>query len=127
MGSYITAADIRDDVLSCTEDDIAKANAYIEWSAARLGVSAAKIASPAPFAALRLGECYACYIRALAKVGTDATVTVDGERGQEGDDIYAQKLKLYRAELDRLEASLTAADFTGEGGSGAKVTYIGRA
>jgi hypothetical protein len=124
---YITLADIRDEIIDCAEADIAAACAFIEQAAGRLGVPPAEITSPLSFAVQRLGECFACYNRALLKVGTDSTVVFDGARGTEGKDIYAQKLKLYRTEIDRLTASLTAADFTGKRGKGGRVISLGRA
>jgi hypothetical protein len=127
MREYITLADIRDEILDCAEADVAAACAFIEQAAGRLEVRPDDIADPAPLVIKRLGECFACYNRALLKVGTDSTSIFDGARGAEGKDIYVQKVKLYRAEIDRLTASLTAADFTGERGKGGRVISLGRA
>jgi hypothetical protein len=120
MGEYITLSDINDEILPCAESDVLAANSFIERAAFSLGVEPASIATPAPFIVKRLGICFACYNRALLLVGTDATVIFDGARGQTGEDIYAQKRKIYLDETQRIQDSLTAGDFTGarDGGSG---------
>jgi hypothetical protein len=121
--SYITPEDIEDQILACAESDAEAANAYIEWAASVRSVTPERIPLPAPFAVKRLGVCFACYNRALLAAGTDPTAVFQGERGQEGRDIYEQKRKMYREELERLLGALTAEDFTGERrGGGASVS-----
>lgn len=67
----------------------------------------------------RLGVVYACYVRAVASVGTDASVTFDGSRHE---DVFAQKAEWYKKELNELSAAVTASDFTGvEGKSNAVI------
>jgi hypothetical protein len=121
--SYITTDDIEDQILACTEGDAAAANAYIEWAASLRGVRPERIPTPAPFAVKRLGVCFACYNRALLSAGADPTAVFQGERGQEGKDVYEQKRKMYREEMERLLGALTAEDFKGERrGGGASVS-----
>ena len=110
MVEYITSNDIQDNLLNVTEQDIAEANLFIEDIAGRMGVKPENIRMPLPYLVKRLAICFACYNRCLACVGTDATTTFDG-----GDrkDIYAQKLELYKKEIEEIQAKLTKSDFTG--------------
>jgi len=60
--------------------------------------------------------CAACCNRCLMQAGTDPTTTFNGANGVESSDVYAQKLKMYRTEMDRIISSLTAEDFGAMGG-----------
>ena len=110
---YIDFGDIQDAVLNCTYDDIAYGNEIINSLASRLKVT--DIPEPVPYIVKRLGVVAACYNRCLLQTGTDPTTVFNGAGGS---DIYAQKLKLYKAEMERLMASITAADFGVTGGQG---------
>lgn len=109
---FITLGNITDSILLVTQEDVDEANAYLESIAARYGV--ATIQQPISHSVKRLGIAYACYMRAMASVGTDATVTFDGSRG---NDVFAQKAELYGKEVKALAATINANDFTGTGGS----------
>lgn len=112
---YITLDDIQDAVLQVTDNDILEANRFIEESAARLGVAAKNICMPVTFTVRRLGVIFACYNRCLLSVGSDGSAIFDGK---ESNDIFAQKLQFYRAELKKITDGLVAADFTGTKSSG---------
>lgn len=105
---FITLDNIGDRVLLVTQEDVDEVNAYLESIAARYGV--AQISHNVK----RLGVAYACYVRAVASVGTDASVTFDGSRH---DDVFAQKAELYGKEVKMLAAMINANDFTGVGGT----------
>lgn len=109
---FITLDNIGDRVLLVTQEDVDEANAYLESIAARYGV--AQIQQPISHNVKRLGVAYACYVRAVASVGTDASVTFDGSRH---DDVFAQKAELYGKEVKMLAAMINANDFTGVGGT----------
>lgn len=121
---YVKLEDIKDEILECTEDDIAAANKYVDQIARTLGVDEDKVADPVPFIVNRLGICFACYNRALMNVGTDPTTTLDGS---EGKDINDQKRKLYLQELECIKEKLTAEDFTGEKRGGNSTVILFRA
>lgn len=106
--NYIDLDDVRDEILRCTGDDIDAGNDAIEHLAKKLGVSEIKM--PVQPIVKRLGVATACYNRCLMQVGTDPTATFDGANG-ENSDVYAQKLKLYKAEVQGLMDIITAADF----------------
>ena len=108
----ITLDNIADRVLLVTQDDVDEANAYLESIAARYGVT--QMQQPISHNVKRLGVAYACYMRAVASVGTDASVTFDGSRH---DDVFAQKAELYGKEVKMLAALINANDFTGAGGT----------
>lgn len=114
--NYINLDDIRDEILRCTGDDIDAGNDAIEHLAKRLGVSEIKM--PVQAIVKRLGVATACYNRCLMQAGTDPTATFNGANGVENTDVYAQKLKLYKAEVQRLMDIITAADFGVVGGQG---------
>lgn len=114
--SYIDIVDIKDTVLQCTYEDVEFGNETIEHVAAKLGVT--EIPSPVSYIVKRLGVAAACYNRCLMQVGTDPTTVFNGAGGVENSDIYAQKLKLYKTEIERLTALITAADFGIVGGHG---------
>lgn len=113
---YITVSDIQDEILQCTDDDIAMGNDTIEHLAQKLGVS--EIPLPVKAIVKRLGVVSACYNRCLMQAGTDPTTVFNGAGGVENSDVYAQKLKLYKAEMQRLMETITAADFGVAGGGG---------
>lgn len=123
---YITLLDIQDEILACTDEDVAAGNEYIEHAAARVGVKPGQIELPVRFNVKRLGVCFACYNRCLLSVGTDPTAVFESGKYAESTDIYAQKLKFYKAELERLADTVLAADFTGEGGKAGAVISLGR-
>lgn len=114
--NYIDITDIKDTVLECTYDDVEMGNETIEHVAAKLGVT--EIATPVSYIVRRLGVAAACYNRCLMQVGTDPTTVFNGAGGVENSDIFAQKLKLYKAEIERLTALITAFDFGIVGGHG---------
>ncbi|WP_440445583.1 hypothetical protein [Phascolarctobacterium succinatutens] len=107
---FITLDNITDSILLVTQEDVDEANAYLESIAARYGVTT--IQQPISHSVKRLGIAYACYMRAVASVGTDASVTFDGSRH---DDVFVQKAELYGKEVKMLAATINANDFTGTG------------
>ena len=109
---FITLDNITDSILLVTQEDVDEANAYLESIAARYGVTT--IQQPISHSVKRLGIAYACYMRAVASVGTDASVTFDGSRH---DDVFAQKAELYGKEVKMLAGMINANDFTGVGGT----------
>lgn len=109
---FITLDDITDRILMVEQGDVDNANDYLTSIAARCGV--VTVQQPVSHSVKRLGIAYACYMRAVASVGTDASVTFDGNRH---DDIFAQKAELYSKEIKTLSATINANDFTGAGGS----------
>lgn len=113
---YIDITDIQDAVLECTYDDVSMGNDTIEHIAGKLGVTT--ISTPVSYIVKRLGVVSACYNRCLLQAGTDPTTVFNGAGGVENSDIFAQKLKLYKAEMERLMSTITAADFGVTGGHG---------
>ena len=109
---FITLDNITDSILLVTQEDVDEANAYLESIAARYGVTT--IQQPISHSVKRLGIAYACYMRAVASVGTDASVAFDGSRH---DDVFVQKAELYGKEVKMLVAMINANDFTGAGGT----------
>lgn len=109
---FITLDDITDRILMVEQGDVDNANDYLTSIATRCG--AVTVQQPISHRVKRLGVVYACYVRAMASVGTDATVTFDGSRG---NDVFAQKAELYGKEVKALAATINANDFTGAGGS----------
>lgn len=116
---YIDFGDIQDAVLDCKYEDIVYGNEIINSLASRLKVT--DIPEPVPYIVKRLGVVAACYNRCLLQTGTDPTTVFNGAGGVENSDIYAQKLKLYKAEMERLMASITAADLASPEGRGEQV------
>lgn len=102
--------DIHDELLNVTDADIFEAESYIEDVAQRKKVAAKDIIVPLSYKAKRLAVCFACYNNCLCNVGKDPTTTFDGGNR---DDIYAQKLALYKKELKEIEETITAFDFAG--------------
>lgn len=114
---FVSATDINDRILQIEQSDIDEANAYLQSIADRYGVVA--VQGSISHTVRRLGVVYACYVRAVASVGTDASVTFDGSRHE---DVFAQKAEWYKKELNELSAAVTASDFTGvEGKSNAVI------
>lgn len=105
---FITIDDVQDDILRVNENDIDEANAFATDAGVRLGVAESDFIQPARYLTRRLAIVYACYMSALRSVGTDGSVIFNG---QENVDIYAQKLKFYRDELNGITERLTASDF----------------
>ncbi len=115
---YIALYDIIDGVLDVTEDDILEAEGYIENSAQRLGVALEDIPTPLPFKARRLAVCYACYNNCMRNIGRDATVNFENGNSE---DIFAKKLEIYRQEIQSINQTLSAFDFTGKGTGGVTI------
>lgn len=109
---FVTFGDITDKILRVEQEDVDCANDYLTSMATRCGV--VTVQQPISYRVKRLGVVYACYVRAMASVGTDATVTFDGSRG---NDVFAQKAELYGKEVKALAATINANDFTGTGGT----------
>lgn len=109
---FITFDDITDKILRVEREDIDCANDYLTSLATRCGV--VTVQQPISHSVKRLGIAYACYVHAMASVGTDATVNFDGSRG---NDVFAQKAELYGKEVKALASTINANDFTGAGGT----------
>lgn len=120
MYNFVELEDITDRVLNVSFEDISSANQFVNELAVRLGVNHVMIAS---FRAKRLGIIYACYACCLRSVGTDGSSVFAGDRQI---DIFAQKLKFYREELNVLRNEITAADFV-ENGNNICQIKLGRA
>lgn len=106
---FITLEDVTDEIVECTESDVTDANDYLLNVAKRFSVSEARIKMPPVYSVKRLGVVYALYICCVRNIGKDNIVSLDTESTRV--DIYAQKAKFFKAELDRLEKTLSAADF----------------
>lgn len=117
----ITLGNITDGVLIVTQEDVDEANAYLRSVAVCCGVT--QIRQPISHNVKRLGIAYACYMRAVASVGTDASVTFDGNRH---NDVFAQKAELYGKEVKMLAATINANDFTGMSGTSRSAIKLAR-
>lgn len=125
---FITIADITDEVLQVSDADVVSANAYVNGLAKKFRVTdETQLLNPPSYVVKRIAVCYACYVRAINAIGTDATVVFDGSGGSEGRDINAQKAKFYKQELDSLVGSLSTSSFTGEEVSGSVTINVFRA
>jgi hypothetical protein len=125
---FITVDDVNDAVLQISEEDVVAANAYVNSLAKKFRVTDdSKLLNPPVYTIKRIAICYACYVRAMNSIGTDATVVFEGSGGGEGRDINAQKAKFYRQELDSLVNNLTTSAFTGEEVSGSVTINVFRA
>lgn len=124
---FITLNDIKDEVLKVTEDDVINANAHVNGLAERFRVKAEELMNPPSYTTKRIAVCYACYIRAMSEVGTDAAVNYAGDLSGANQDVYVQKAKLYKQELDGLTNNLTALAFTGKEVSGSITVNVFRA
>lgn len=119
---FITLDDISDNVLTCRAADIEYANDYLYRKAKSFGLADDEIRLPAIATIKQLGVAVACRECAIAMVGSDTTVMVDGSRS---DDIYLQKYKIYKELASSIEGSLSYSDFAvdntdvaGKGGVG---------
>ena len=119
---FIELSDINDDILACNETDVDAANAYVLGLAANHMVSQSKLTMPPKYVVKRIAICYACYIRAISLIGSDATAVFSGN--SEGRDINAQKAKFYKQELDGLVNNLKTADFTEEVSGGVRINVF---
>ena len=125
---FITISDITDEVLQVSDADVVAANAYVNGLAQKFRVTdPSLLLNPPSYTVKRVAICYACYIRAINAIGTDATVVFDGSGGSEARDINAQKAKFYKQELDSLVNNLTTSAFTGEEVSGSVTINVFRA
>ena len=121
---FIALADVRDSVLQCDELDIAEANTFVLNTAIKLGVKQEDIKLPASYLVKRLGIVFACYNRCLLSVGSDATVVFEGSRN---DDVFAQKLNFYKAEVEKISNELRVYDFTADYKTGSTTINLWRA
>lgn len=121
---FITLNDIRDSVLQCDENDVAAANEYLYNTALKMGVEEADIVLPASFIVKRLGIAFACYNRCLLSVGSDGTVIFEGSRSE---DVFNQKLALYKEEIKAITDELRVYDFTGTALKGSACIGLWRA
>lgn len=112
--NFITLEDVVDDIVNCSESDIEEANSYLLNIAKRFRVKEARIKIPAVYTVKRLGCVYALYIACIRCIGTDNIVALDTESAR--SDIYAQKAKFFKDEMDRIEKNLSAADFIDKDG-----------
>lgn len=124
---FIKIEDIKDEILKVGTDDVAAANEYVTGLAARFRVKPSELLNPPTYTVKRIAICYACYIRAVSEVGTDATVNYAGELSGANQDAYTQKAKLYKQELEGLVNSLTALAFTGKEVGGSITVNVFRA
>lgn len=124
---FITLDDIKDEVLNVTPDDVDNANSYVNGLAERFRIKPEELINPPTYTTKRIAICYACYIRAISEVGTDAAVNYSGELSGANQDVYIQKAKLYRQEMDALTNNLTALAFTGKEVSGSITVNVFRA
>ena len=108
--------DVADEIVECNVNDIAQANRYLLNLARRLGADVARLRTPPVYTVERLGISYALYICCVRSIGKDNLVSLDTESTR--NDIYAQKARFFKAEIDSLLKELTAADFEeAKGGS----------
>ena len=121
---FIALADVRDSVLQCDELDIAEANTFVLNTAIKLGAKQEDIKLPASYLVKRLGIVFACYNRCLLSVGSDATVVFEGSRN---DDVFAQKLAFYKAEVEKISNELRVYDFTADYKTGSTTINLWRA
>ena len=109
---FITLADTTDEIVTCTQADVDQANDALLEIAHRMLVEDVKIVTPVAFTVKRLGIVYALYIAAVREIGKDNLTSLNTESTRM--DIYAQKAKFFKEELDKLEKEVRASDFTGE-------------
>lgn len=112
---FIVLDDVRDSVLQVDETDIADANQFLLDTALKMGITSDKIQLPANYLVKRLGVVRACYNRCLNSVGSDGTVVFEGMRNA---DVFAQKLELYKTEMQDILNELRVYDFTGINATG---------
>ena len=123
---FITLDDVTDEILQVSDSDIVTANDYVNGLVVKFRIKPEQLVNPPTYTIRRITVCYACYIRAVNHIGSDAMASYDGGSG-DGKDIYAQKAKFYRQELDGLVNNLTTLDFTGEEVSGSITVNVFRA
>ena len=121
---FITIDDIQDSILQYTDADVAAANEFVLNTALKLGAKQEEIKLPANFSVKRLGVVFACYNRCLLSVGSDATVVFEGSRN---DDVFAQKLNFYKAEVEKISNELRVYDFTADYKTGSTTINLWRA
>jgi len=108
---FISLNDIQDSILNCTDDDVSFANDRLEAKAKSFGLTDDEIVSPCRESVKQLGTAIACRQCALRMIGSDTTVMINGQRG---DDIFLQKYKTYAEQVKTLSASMDFTDFAGE-------------
>ena len=109
---FITLADTTDEIVTCTQADVDQANDALMEIAHRMLVKEVEIVTPVAFTAKRFAIVYALYIAAVREIGKDNLTSLNTESTRM--DIYAQKAKLFKEELDKLEKEVRASDFTGK-------------
>ncbi len=117
---FITLDDVTDEIVTCNVNDIAEANSYLLNIARRLGADETRLKATPVYTVKRLGVSYALYICCVRSIGKDNLTALDVESTR--NDIYAQKARFFKAEIDSIEKKLTAAEFEevtgGSGGMG---------
>ena len=108
--------DVTDEIVECNVNDVAQANRYLLNLARKLGANEARLKTPPVYTVERLGIAYALYICCVRSIGKDNLVSLDTESTR--NDIYAQKARFFKAEIDSLTKELTAADFEETQGGG---------
>ena len=111
-----------DNILTCEQNDVDSANDYLAKMAAGFGLSENEVKIPCGDTVKRLGIMKAYQIRALAMVGSDTTVMMDGRRSE---DIYLQKYNLYTNAIKEMTAGIDYSDFAVDGTSGSGKGGIG--
>ena len=109
---FITLEDIDDNILTCKDSDVDYANDFLLSLATSYGLEEGDILTPCRMRVKRLGIAIACRECAAAMIGSDTTVMVNGQRG---DDVYMQKYKVYAELVKEFESSLSFADFAADG------------
>lgn len=109
---FITLADTTDEIVTCTQADVDQANSALVEIANRMLIKEVDIITPVAFTVKRLGIVYALYIAAVREIGKDNLTSLNTESTRM--DIYAQKAKFFKEELDKLEKEVKASDFTGK-------------
>ena len=107
--NFITLNDVNDEIVTCVQADVDDANMFVLNVAKKDGVNEAKIVIPPVYTVKRLGIVYALYVASVRSIGKDNLTSLDTESTRE--DIYAQKAKLFKEEIEALQKSISAADF----------------
>lgn len=107
--NFITLDDVNDEIVECQQADVDKANRYLLNIARKLGVNEARIKTPPVYNVEQLGIFYALYICCIRSIGKDNLPALDTESTRQ--DIYAQKAKFFKAEIERIEKTICADDF----------------
>lgn len=105
----LSASDLHDELLGPRVKGVhlSELDEWIESEASTHGVAAADILSPLVGRALRAARYRLAIIVCLSLSGQNQSAMNDGQ------DVYASKLKLYQGQLDDLMPNLTAVDWTG--------------